>query len=347
MNINETLLNKIYHLSSEYGFQHYELQDFIETEKFYKKQKNAINLIQDIMAKHGKDKFRRHFADLAQFECGIRNLKPTHRDHVVHAMFSFILGIAINENYLKSSDNCVDPFQWKLASLFHDIGYPIQVASRLLKPFAGETNKIGKTFKSHNKNVNFKIVPEGFENLSNGENSFDLIQERLDEWEIQIDAEKEYNRMIDSGDIDHGIISSLTVLNVIDLMYQEYNPERRYRDIRENGFNFNQDIFDNDIVSSCSAIYIHNLPSECFKDKIDRSKAPLAFLLRLSDCLQEWERPSDENSTGLSSDKFDIEFDETNKLIFRIDLLNEDKDKIGKKIRKEISCLDCEDVIIL
>ncbi|HJH29850.1 MAG TPA: hypothetical protein C5S51_09205 [Methanosarcinaceae archaeon] len=346
MNINETLLNKISHHSSEYGFQNYDLQDFIETEPFYKKQKNAINLIQYIMAKHGKDKFRRHFANLAQFECGIRNLKPTHRDHVVHAMFSFILGIAINENYLKSSDNCVDPFQWKLASLFHDIGYPIQVASRLLKPFTGETNEIGKTFKSHNKNVNFKIIPEGFENLTNSKNSFDLIQKRLDEWGIQIDAKKEYNRMIDSGDIDHGIISSLAVLNVIDLMYQEYNPERIYGDVRENGFNFNQENFDNDIISSCSAIYIHNLSAECFKNRIYRSKAPLAFLLRLSDCLQEWDRPSDENISGFSSNHFDIEFD-GNDLIFRIDIPDNDvKDQIIEKIKNEISCLDCSDVKI-
>ena len=342
MSINGTLLDKISIHSHEYEFERAELQNFIETNDFLEKQKNAICVIQNIMARHGKENFRRYLADLAKFECGIQTLKPTHRDHVVHSMFSFILGIAINEYFLKPSNVCVDPFEWKLASLFHDIGYPIQVASDLLKPFTGETNEIGKKFNSHNKNVNIKIIPEGFENLSNNENSFSLITNCLHKWDIQIDAEKEYNHMIDSGDIDHGIMSSLAVLNVIDLMYQEHNPERNYRDIKENGFNFNQQIFCNIVVPACSAIFIHNLDHNKFEHKINCSKAPVAFLLRLSDCLQEWDRPSDEKPTGFSSDYFNIEFNGGD-LILRIDIPYDDKNKIIKKINDEISCLDYSD----
>ena len=346
MSINDSLLDKISNHSSKYGFQYSEFQNFIKTEHFVEKQKNAINIIQDIMARHGKDQFRRHFVDLAKFEFGIRTLRPTHRDHVVHSMFSFILGIAINEYFLKPSNVHVDPFEWKLASLFHDIGYPIQVASRLLKPFTGNTNEIGKTFKSHDRNVNFKIVPEGFENLSNGENSFDLIQKRLDDWNIQIDAKKEYTDMIDSGGIDHGIISSLAVLNVIDLMYYEYNCDRIEEDIDVNGFNFNQKCFNNHVVSACSAIYIHNLPLKCFKNKISRNGAPVAFLLRLSDCLQEWGRPSGENINGLSPNDFYIEFNGSD-LILNVDISNDvEKDEVIENIKKDISCLDCSDVTI-
>ena len=346
MDINDNLIKEIIRHSSEYGFEPDKLQDFIETESFSKKQENAIELIKDIMAKHGKEKFRKYFADLAKLESGIRTLRPTHRDHVVHAMFSFILGIAINEHFLKSSDVSVNPFEWKLASLFHDIGYPIQIINSLLKPFTEETNEIGKTLKSHDRNVNFKIVPEGFENLSNDKNSFDLIQKCLDKWKIQIDAKKEYNYMIDSGNIDHGIISSLAVLNVIDLMYYEYNCDETEEDIDINGFNFNQKCFNNHVVSACSAIFIHNLPLKCFKNKISRNDAPVAFLLRLSDCLQEWERPSYENIDGFSSNHFNIEFD-GNYLILRINIPDNDvKDKIIDKIKNEISCLDCSDVKI-
>ena len=346
MDINDNLIKEIIRHSSEYGFEPDKLQDFIETESFSKKQENAIELIKDIMAKHGKEKFRKYFADLAKLESGIRTLRPTHRDHVVHAMFSFILGIAINEHFLKSSDVSVNPFEWKLASLFHDIGYPIQIINSLLKPFTKETNEIGKKIKSHNKNVNFKIVPEGFEKLSYGENSFNLIQKRLDDWNIQIDAKKEYNYMIDSGNIDHGIISSLAVLNVIDLMYYEYNCDRIEEDIDINGFNFNQKCFNNHVVSACSAIYIHNLPLKCFKNKITRKSAPVAFLLRLSDCLQEWGRPSGENINGLSPNDFYIEFNGSD-LILNINIPNDvEKDKVIENIKKEISCLDCSDVKI-
>ena len=58
-------------------------------------------------------------------------------------------------------------------------------------------------------------------------------------------------------------------------------------------------------------------PEDCFIDaRIDPEKAPLAFLLKLSDSLQDWERPSKINSTGLSANLFNIEI-RNNKLIYR------------------------------
>ena len=347
MDINDTLLAEISKFSNKYGFRYNELENFItEANDFTIKKDEAVDLIKNIMSEHGKKEFGKHLVDLAQVEFGTREFKPRHRDHVLHSMFIFILGIVINEKLLHP-DVRVNPFEWKLASLFHDIGYPIQIANSMLKTFARETNEIGKTFKSHNKYLNFKIVPEGFEKLSNCVNSFNLIQECIDKWGIQIDVKKEYDCMIDSGNIDHGIISSLAILNMVDLMYQEYNPKRAYKTIPKNGFDFDQKYFDNHVVSACSAIYIHNLPLKCFKNKISRNDAPVAFLLRLSDCLQEWDRPSGENRNGSSSNNFEIEFD-VNKLNLHINLSDVvTKDQIRTKIEDEISCLDCSDVKIL
>ncbi len=73
------------------------------------------------MSKHGKEKFGKHLVDLAQVEFGTRVFMPKHRDHVSHSMFTFILGIVINDKLLRHPDVHVDPFEWKLASLFHDI----------------------------------------------------------------------------------------------------------------------------------------------------------------------------------------------------------------------------------
>ena len=134
---------------------------------------------------------------------------------------------------------------------------------------------------------------------------------------------------------------------MIDLMYQEYNPKRIHKSIEKNGFDFNQKCFDKHVVSACSAIYIHNLPLKCFKNKIDRNDAPVAFLLRLSDCLQEWDRPSGENTNGSSSNDFNIEFVDSD-LIFNVNIHdNVEKKKIIENIEDEISCLDCSDVKIL
>lgn len=118
------------------------------------------------------------------------------------------------------------------------------------------------------------------------------------------------------------MISALVLLYVIDLMYQKNNPRREYKDIyshRDGGrrINFNQENFEQKIAPACAAVYIHNLPDKCFsKAKIDRSKAPVAFLLKLSDCLQEWERPSYKDHEGLSAERFDIKIENEN-LVFQ------------------------------
>lgn len=92
----------------------------------------------------------------------------------------------------------------------------------------------------------------------------------------------------------------------------KFNPDREFKDIYprqplerigdKRHANFNQKYFAEDVVSACAAIYIHDLPAGSFSDsKIDRSQARLPWLLKLSDCLQEWERPSEDDADGYSA----------------------------------------------
>ena len=368
MNINATLLNEIRPYLYSYDCYPSEIEHFLTTNApFLERQHEAIQIIENIMAAHGKQELHRPVAELARVECGIRELEPRLRDHVVHAVLSFLLGIYLNEKFFRPLIGTpVDRFQWKVAGLFHDVGYPVQVATKgILKAFAAKINEIKRTFDVSAPEVYFEVVPRvkrsspvhfldvllgllkrrkpsdsGLENLTNGLNSFDLIQKRLNDWGLRINAKKEYHKMIRSGEICHGIISSLTILHVIDFMYQKYNPKRKYSDIyavrksgEQNGVSWNQTYFERDIISACSAIYIHNLPSRCFGSaKIDPSKAPIAFLLKLSDCLQEWERPSLTNPTGFSATQFDVKID-NDQLILRANIPDDKR----KKIRQEIS----------
>jgi hypothetical protein len=58
------------------------------------------------------------------------------------------------------------------------------------------------------------------------------------------------------------------------------------------------------------------LPAKYFGEaKISLEKSPMAYLLKLSDCLQDWERPSKNNQKGFSASLYDIEI-KNNKLIF-------------------------------
>ncbi len=311
-------------------------------EDFCTRQQQAISIVEDIMNAHGKKDLIHTVIELAKVEQRIRELAPWARDHVVHALLSFILGIYLNEKILRPlSAKPVDDFQWKLAGLLHDVGYPMEMAADVLaKPFVKTINE-SKRAILQGKNINapdlsFKFIPPTFDKLQNDVNGFDLIQERIDKWDLRIDARRVYDEMIDSGKVCHGMMSSLAVLYLIDLLYQRFNKKREYKDRFKSSYardiNFNQVYFERDIVSACAAIFIHNLPNKWFSHaKIDRFKAPIAFLLKLSDSLQIWERPSKENPTGFPATKFNIKID-NNQLFFYADISDIEKDEMKNNI---------------
>ncbi len=244
------------------------------------------------------------------------------RDHVIHSLLCFMIGIYINNRFLNPLNISIDVFQWKIAGLLHDIGYPIQIASDILKAYSSKINNIKEGINSgHNvdfSNIIFKVRPVNFNVLTIQENTFTLIQKYLDEWGLKINAEKVYNDSIKCGGICHGMISALTILNVTDLMYQKNNPKRETRYYSDGNIDWNQEYFIKDIVPACAAIYVHNLPKKCFKNaKIDSQKAPLAFLLKLSDCIQDWDRPSKENIHGFPSSEFNVHVN-NNQLFFTV-----------------------------
>lgn len=313
MNINNTITDAINDFLYLYDSNPDEIATFLTQQSFSKRQEAAINIIDRIMAAHSKRKLLRYVSNLARIEVSIGELEPYARDHVVHALLTYLLGIYLNEHFLKTNnDNSVNRFQWELASLLHDVGYPVQMAKDVfLARYTNGINEIRNDLGATTPNISMKIIPEGLDQLTNGVNSLDLIQNRINEWELALDARNEYENMISTGTICHGVISSLSVLHVIDLIYQKYNPNREYRHIYVPGtdetISVNQRFFENDIVNACTAIYLHNLPRDSFRDsRIDRKKAPLAYLLKVSDCLQEWERPSKVNQAGYLPADFEI-----------------------------------------
>lgn len=298
--------NYVYH---DYNFTPWLIEKFLTSSNDFKtRQDNAIDIIETIMTAHGKKKLLQHVVQLAKVELGIRELEPSVRDHVVHALLSFLLGVFLNEHLLKPENLAVGSFQWKLAGLFHDVGYPAQVARDILRPYMDEINSIKRSLSVSRPDLFFQIVPVGLDGLSNNVNSIDLIQDYLNKWRLKIDARGEYTQMIDSGNVCHGMISALSVLYIIDMMYQKYNPYRTYVDIHKPpGINWNQSCFENEVVPACAAIFIHNLPPRCFRSApIDHTRAPLPYLLLLSDCLQDWNRPSANDLVGAPDDEFDI-----------------------------------------
>ena len=155
--------------------------------------------------------------------------------------------------------------------------------------------------------IHENAYPEGLNKLCNNVDANKLIQRRLTEWNLGINVDDYTKWLKHKNRTDHGIISALSQLKVIDAIYQMNNPNREERDIIVNGLDFNQRNFSTDIVSASSALFIHdiNLDYDGFSNKINFELAPIAFLLFLCDTFQEWDRHS-ENRPIYSGEEFDI-----------------------------------------
>ncbi len=266
----------------------------------------AITFIGNVLAKHGKKPVLSHVAHLATVEHRIRELQPWQRDHVVHAVRVFLVGMYLNEHLL---GRAVDPLQWKIAGLTHAVGYPLEISAKVGSEFGIEMNAIAAQIGSSIPPLHYQAPRiEGLDQLTRGQNAGPMIQARLREWGIDIDVATAYQQRTQEGTVCHGIISAFAVLRVLDMLYEKSNPRREYINMEIGGVDWNQRWFDTDNVSACAAIFLHNLDLPWFhKTRVQADKAPVAFLLRLADTLQEWERPSGKDPNGFSPDLFELE----------------------------------------
>lgn len=349
MNISQSILNGLIdspELFNNYGLSLPQISKFMGRPLVFPDRKQqAVLMVEDILAAHGKETLLEHISQLATIESGVRELQPKARDHVTHALLTFILGAYINEHFFNAASKA-DHFQWKLAALMHDIAYPIEIAQRrVIRPYENRINRIRNELGVSGNQIRFLIVPENLERLSNNVAGFDLIQRRIDDWDLAINAENAYRETIISGSVCHGMLSGLTLLYVLDLMYQKYNPARTYTNtsISQSKTNWSQRYFEEDIVSACTAVFIHNLEAKHFGSaKISRTKAPLAFLLRLSDSLQDWERPSMAAPEGTPADRYDIHV-KGSQLVFVCDIPDDRIQKINTEIHE---ALEANDIVI-
>lgn len=235
---------------------------------------------------------------LADHEFHSGELLSKHRDHYSHSVYVFALGLAIYANdasfrklFLdfykqeKADDTCFLRW-WGLASLFHDIGYPFQLAHEQIKAYTqsmwGENNAVSP------------IV--GYENMEPILTLSENVQKQS-----RFFAVRTVGEMLAYG-INARLGYPLHVL--ISLLSQRYCGKRQFMD---HGYFsavllFNQlskaDVqFSVPIADVLTAIALHNnLNRYDIKDalKIDvaipAAKHPLAYLLILCDELQNWDR---------------------------------------------------------
>lgn len=278
--------------------------------------KLAEQIIKKLVKKYDKDKLNSIIAELYKVESATMRI-TTNRDHVIHSLNTFLLGLCINKYYL---NNKVDIFEWTLAALFHDIAYPAKISQDIIRSYLEKMSAIKKDLDIESFDPVINLIPKNFEKLTNNKNAFGYIQKKIYEWELDVNVQEIYDDKICSNNLCHGMLSALTVLYLVDLMYQKNSW-------------WNQENFKNHIVPACSAIFLHNLEDDAFK-KIDKTIAPLPYLLKLCDELQNWDRPSKKMPHGDSPENYDIDIKE-NEIIFMVKT-----EGVKKKISKKIKCLN-------
>ncbi len=266
---------------------------------------------------------------LSAYEEKAATLIDKQRDHYIHSVNVFILGLSIyakNSNYRKIfCDVVLDEvkypenfktkheeffYRWGIASLFHDVGYPVEIIGKQVLNFlkfatnADHDDSKGD-IKAHLEFENFRrlnsiseVIPkkkfiDDFYEKNDSSVYIDLLQP------IDLLAQKIHMAigipirdikdkldnftadMAKYGFIDHGFYSAIIVLKWYGYLIQitNGNPMRFY----------------NAIVDSAGAILLHNYYRNVIQKQFDNRplnahEYPIAYLLMFCDEMQEWNR---------------------------------------------------------
>ena len=108
--------------------------------------------------------------------------------------------------------------------MFHDIAYPLEIASGINLKYLNTMKTILSKFKENIKEFECEIIPKGFEDLEKEDNSFVLIDNCFDKYEINIKSKEIYQESIklnNDKSYCHGILSSLTLMKLMKLYINE------------------------------------------------------------------------------------------------------------------------------
>lgn len=268
---------------------------------------------------------------MKNFEQHSGRLLEKHRDHYIHTVFVFLLGISIyiknntfrqifdeyvlnKENYPDSYDTKHEEFlyRWGLASLSHDIAYPLEIivkqANEYIKFICGycdpveEIMGIEVKLSASNEFVRLPILKPRKKYESKFNSVYDEFKPRflgdsisLFAYVLSENFHIQFNRV--RQDLDE-FSKDMNEKGFIDHGYFSSIIMLRwyYHLIKET--DWNPAYFYFPILDSSSAILLHNY----FKHRLMKNpfclnpmsvnQHPIAYLLILCDELQEWDRES-------------------------------------------------------
>lgn len=304
---------------------------------------------------------------LKSYEENASTLIDKQRDHFIHSVNVFLLGLSIyalnpkfqeTYNMFKVKEDSIEGkadyiekffFEWGLASLCHDIGYPIEITNNQIKKFSDIITRAASTGMKSKPYVDFKNFDaingfvNGIEEVE-GNRPLDLLTAYISQV-LNVDNE-ELNKalynfpeiMKENGFVDHGYYSSLILLKWYAYFSQLSNDSK--------GFSLKS------TISASSAILLHNyyknaIMKEPFNLELLKAEDhPLSYLLILCDELQDWNREAygieDKKKAAVEKSRIDINEDiiEVAYLVFDGEVGAEYKDKKINSIYKVIDLFE-------
>ncbi len=264
---------------------------------------------------------------LRSYEETAATLIDKQRDHFVHAVNVFLTGLAIwaeNPHLREAFDQAIpEPgykfayqtrweeffYRWGIASLFHDVGYPVEIVGHQINRFISmvadaDGDDVHVHARIHYENFSelnhirevmrkrrfIKAFYDAYDSCSYIDllTPLDLMAHRIHKtFGTNLAQTKKalngfVDKMAETGFIDHGYYSALIILKWYGYVIQEsgYLPE----------------YFFWPVVDSATAILLHNWYRNGLTKKpfnlgpMHASDNPIAWLLILCDELQEWNR---------------------------------------------------------
>ncbi len=241
---------------------------FCEIYKVFGEKSNTINKILQLLSDH-----ENHSGELLS----------KHRDHYSHSVYVFALGLMLYANDNKYREiydtfykkNSYEHFlkYWGLTSLFHDIGYPFELAHQQIKSYTEDLwgeKSIFSPFVSYEHMKGLLVIDEDTEELNHI--LAEGICNRL-EYSFPEVNDVLIHRYKNKPDyMDHAYFSAILLARQLIENKQELRAE---------------------LLDVLTAIALHNSLNKfdlAQSKPVDSRKHPLAYLLMLCDEMQCWDR---------------------------------------------------------
>ncbi len=300
---------------------------------------------------------------LSEHEVNASSLLMKHRDHYSHSVYVFLIGLAIYKNHeaFRQTYNRKYGFAdekeaachflefWGLASLFHDVGYPFEIAHQQMKAYVCKLDSSNNDeygfapYVSYRNMSEFTISRLGDLNelyakaiISRLEKSY-LARTEIEPYYAEYTLRKtlkdrgihENPNEKDYLYMDHAYFSGLMMAKIY---LKRHKKIRSFEELPEAVMDaFCAIILHNSLFKFTMRSFLHT------KEPLRLSDGqPLAYLLMLCDELQCWDRASyGQNSRGgIYAFDFDMEFSEEGmRWIYYFDKTYEQKVRGAKAFR--------------